>query len=197
MTPLRDTPETKTAILNPSGVVPTFVARLVLDRSGRGAGGFVCGNPEAAPNRHEPEPIGGRPARLCGGGATRGRDIRDDARHAENLHQVQQDIYGQMEDNSSGRAGQTARTEPDRTDRTDTGEARKPGQPGHTPIGVSGMSGRDGCPGVRVPATKAERRAAWAEWINAGEPWPPPAGLVSAALDACMRRDRRHDRFRR
>jgi hypothetical protein len=33
---------------------------------------------------------------------------------------------------------------------------------------------------------RSERAAAWAAWEAAGEPWPPPAGLVSAALDRCQ-----------
>jgi hypothetical protein len=87
----------------------------------------------------------------------------------------------------------TTRTDPDKPDKPDAGEGREPGQTGHTPIGVSGMSGRLGCPvsgqGEDPAAAwrrKADRAAAWAAWEAAGEPWPPPAGLVSAALDRCQ-----------
>jgi hypothetical protein len=42
-------------------------------------------------------------------------------------------------------------------------------------------------PAQRYP-TPAARRAAWNAWEAAGSPWPPPAGLASASLDAAMRR---------
>lgn len=45
--------------------------------------------------------------------------------------------------------------------------------------------------------TRAERRKAWEAWEAAGEPWPPPEGLLSASLSACMDRGRERDRWRR
>lgn len=92
---------------------------------------------------------------------------------------------------------------------------------------ISGQNGteRDICPGVQtghgavtpprrggvplvpapVPAfdpaapyaTKRARRAAWGAWEQAGEPWPPPAGLVSATLDACRGNGTKRDRWKR
>jgi hypothetical protein len=53
------------------------------------------------------------------------------------------------------------------------------------------------CPDVPdVPVhldSRAARRAAFATWIAAGRPWPPPAGLVSACLTPLVRpgRERR------
>lgn len=46
-------------------------------------------------------------------------------------------------------------------------------------------------------ATKRARRAAWEAWEQAGEPWPPPAGLVSATLDACRGNGANRDRWKR
>jgi len=36
-----------------------------------------------------------------------------------------------------------------------------------------------------------DRARAWDAWVEAGKPFPPPAGLVSACLSACMRGARR------
>jgi hypothetical protein len=36
-------------------------------------------------------------------------------------------------------------------------------------------------------ALRADRAAAWAPWVAAGKPWPPPAGLLSATMGALLR----------
>lgn len=64
---------------------------------------------------------------------------------------------------------------------------RVPVVPGHAPAPD---------PAARYPS-KASRRAAWLAWEANGEPWPPPAGLVSATIGACLKRDRRHERWAR
>jgi hypothetical protein len=99
-------------------------------------------------------------------------------------------------------------------------DARQSGQSGTPPLkgGVQcpagtglGMS-RVPCPGSQAlekrndenqtdPAaafpTRASRAAAFAAWQSAGEPWPPPAGLVSAGMDRLQRGNRGGDQWRK
>ena len=45
--------------------------------------------------------------------------------------------------------------------------------------------------------TRASRAAAFAAWQAAGEPWPPPAGLVSAGMDRLQRSNRGANQWRK
>lgn len=50
-------------------------------------------------------------------------------------------------------------------------------------------------PAAPEPFSRADdRRRAYAAWVEAGRPWPPPAGLTSAIAGACLRREQ--PRFR-
>lgn len=60
-----------------------------------------------------------------------------------------------------------------------------PGEPVQASLWNETAKTQDADPAAAYP-TKAARRAAWAAWEAAGAPWPPPAGLVSAALDQCQ-----------
>lgn len=44
----------------------------------------------------------------------------------------------------------------------------------------------------RAPFSRSEDRSrAWSAWVAGGKAWPPPEGLVSALISACMRGNRR------
>lgn len=58
------------------------------------------------------------------------------------------------------------------------------------PVCSPGMSGLSGlkCPAPRM--TRQQRATAYAAWMAEGQPWPPPAGLVSGLIDAVRARRR-------
>ena len=94
--------------------------------------------------------------------------------------------------------GQTNRTRPDKTDKRDICGGPTPGQNGQMPLGMSVMSGGSGVFGVRVGEdrarnypTKASIKTAFDAWTDAGQPWPPPAGLTSAIASRLIPRSNR------
>lgn len=55
-------------------------------------------------------------------------------------------------------------------------------------------AGRQQPPARREPAAfsrRADRATAFAAWVEADRPWPPPAGLLSACLAEVLPRGRR------
>jgi len=60
------------------------------------------------------------------------------------------------------------------------------GQRGHVSIDMSLVPLMSPQPVQATYKRVQDRRAAFAAWEAAGSPWPPPAGLTSACLDAAM-----------